>query len=559
MMSAQQNVALGKSALAKGDWSSARSFFEAALALVDDAEAQDGLGQALWWLNQIELSHQHRSRAYLEFKKQGDLRRAALIAVWLAREQVFLHSNFSAMKGWFARAERILGEVGPCVEQGWLMLMRASMLAGNAELEQAAEQAGRIARDYDDTDLEAMALAFGGLARVGLGRIAEGMDCLDEAMAVATGGEVVGFMPISEIFCVTLSACELAGDLVRTEHWCHAAAEYARVHNCQFLSAYCRTTYGGLLVTGGKWRDAESELLKAISTFDAGHRGLRVHAVLKLAELRVCQGRLEEAQALLSGYEDQGGAVLPLARLYLARGQAQLARATLEQALSGQGESSLYRTPLLLLLVEVLVELGDVAGAHEAARELAEIAGSTQSALLLAQADLAEGQVRRALGEPDAATYFQSAIGRLHMYEQSLLAARARLEMARLLKESDKAGAVAWGRAALASFERLGALQDSDEAAKLLRDLGVGGGRTGGRVASASGRLTQREEEVLALAARGLSNREIGERLFISAKTAEHHISQVLSKLGAKSRAEAVALALNKGGDVKDDMGGKAK
>ena len=53
------------------------------------------------------------------------------------------------------------------------------------------------------------------------------MGCLDEAMAAAMSGEVANYTTISEIFCVTLSGCELAGDLVRTEHWCRAAADSA--------------------------------------------------------------------------------------------------------------------------------------------------------------------------------------------------------------------------------------------------------------------------------------------------------------------------------------------
>jgi DNA-binding CsgD family transcriptional regulator/predicted negative regulator of RcsB-dependent stress response len=549
MKIAQDCIASGQAALAAGDWQRARDSFERALEEEESAEGHDGLGQALWWLNRIEEAHRHRSRAYLEYKKRGDLPRAAGIAAWLAREQVFLHANASAMKGWFSRAERLLGEAGPCVQVGWLLVLRASMLASPSELERTSQEAVRIALEYKDTDLEAFAMAFCGLARVSLGRIEEGMGSLDEAMAIATGGEVAGFMAISEIFCVTLSACELAGDLVRTEHWCRAAADYARVHNCGFLSAYCRTTYGGLLINSGKWRDAESELLQAINTFGEGHRALRVHAVLKLADLRVCQGRLEEAQALLSGYEDQGGAVLPLARLCLARGEAEMARATLEQALRAESSTSLYRAPLLLLLVEVLMALGDMAGAHEASRQLGELARTAQSALLLAQADLAEGQVRRSLGEPGAADSFQSALDRLSAYEQSLLSSRARLEMARLLRMTDHAGAVTWARAALASFQRLGASHDADEAAKLLRELGAAT-RTNARAPSNGSalKLTPREEEVLGLVARGMSNREIAERMFISPKTAEHHISRVLSKLGARSRAEAVAFALKRGG-----------
>ena len=49
---------------------------------------------------------------------------------------------------------------------------------------------------------------------------------------------------------------------------------------------------------------------------------------------------------------------------------------------------------------------------------------------------------------------------------------------------------------------------------------------------------------MLRLLGEGLSNREIGDRLFISPKTAEHHVSRIYGKLGLKSRAEAAAWAV---------------
>ena len=55
--------------------------------------------------------------------------------------------------------------------------------------------------------------------------------------------------------------------------------------------------------------------------------------------------------------------------------------------------------------------------------------------------------------------------------------------------------------------------------------------------------LSGREQQVLALLREGLTNAEIGVRLFISAKTAEHHVGRVLAKLGVRSRAEAAAVA----------------
>jgi DNA-binding CsgD family transcriptional regulator len=59
--------------------------------------------------------------------------------------------------------------------------------------------------------------------------------------------------------------------------------------------------------------------------------------------------------------------------------------------------------------------------------------------------------------------------------------------------------------------------------------------------------LTGREEQVLRLVADGMTNRQIGERLFISGKTVSVHISNVLAKLGAAGRAEAVAVAHRQG------------
>ncbi|MDZ4168291.1 MAG: response regulator transcription factor [Coriobacteriia bacterium] len=69
------------------------------------------------------------------------------------------------------------------------------------------------------------------------------------------------------------------------------------------------------------------------------------------------------------------------------------------------------------------------------------------------------------------------------------------------------------------------------------------------RPANVSGleQLTERELEVLGLAGRGLSNAEIGERLFISPATAKTHVSHVMLKLGARDRAQLVVTAYESG------------
>jgi DNA-binding NarL/FixJ family response regulator len=66
-------------------------------------------------------------------------------------------------------------------------------------------------------------------------------------------------------------------------------------------------------------------------------------------------------------------------------------------------------------------------------------------------------------------------------------------------------------------------------------------------VAARGDGLTPREREVLALLARGASNRAIAEALVISEKTVEVHVSNILGKLGATSRTHAAALAREQG------------
>jgi DNA-binding CsgD family transcriptional regulator len=97
----------------------------------------------------------------------------------------------------------------------------------------------------------------------------------------------------------------------------------------------------------------------------------------------------------------------------------------------------------------------------------------------------------------------------------------------------------------------LGAALD-DLARRARLDHRMDGGNRAGRgrgpvSASPFASLTERELEVLRLLARGRSNREIGAELFITAKTASVHVSNILAKLGAASRTEAAAIAYREG------------
>ena len=551
MSSPAENFISGQAALSRAKWSEAKACFEAVLLEKDSPETRDGLGLALWWLNDVSGAHEQRTLAYLGYKANGNFPKAARLAAWLAREQVFLRANVSAMKGWFARAQRLLGEIGPCAEIGWVKIYQASMMASPEGQARAARESIEIARQHSDFDLEAYSLAILGSAFVSLAKVNDGMEAIDEAMTTVTSGEIKDYFVASEIFCVTLSACELAGDLVRTNHWCESALQYAQRYECSFLSAYCRTTYSSLLVETGKWQDAETALTEAIHSFDTGHQGLRVNAVLKLADLCVSQGRLEEAEVLLGGYEDYGSAVMPQARLHLARGETDLARAVLEQALQPEFSVALHRTPLLRLLADVLLASNDLESARRVADELVLLSKLAGSELFLAQAELMLGQIGRYAGEADAIEHFHRALDHLDVHEGSMLASRVKLELARTLRDSDRPAAITWAKAALAVFERVGAVHDTGEAYQLLREMGVSA-RTNPR--SKDKHLTTREAEVLELLSHGLSNREIASQLVLSAKTVEHHVGQIFGKLGLRNRAEAAAYFLHRSNKIK---GGK--
>ena len=115
-------------------------------------------------------------------------------------------------------------------------------------------------------------------------------------------------------------------------------------------------------------------------------------------------------------------------------------------------------------------------------------------------------------------------------------------EEAMALADGDEAARLA----ALQIFERLGAGPAAERLRQALRATGVRGIPRGPRPSTKDNPagLTNRQLEVLALMADGLSNNEIADRLFVSPKTAEHHVSAVLAKLDARTRAEAVSVAL---------------
>jgi DNA-binding CsgD family transcriptional regulator len=541
-------VAAGRAALEAGRWQEARAAFATALAEAETPEALDGMGAALWWLGETRASVTHTERAYAGYRRAGDTVSAAVAAISLCVTWIANFDNHAAAGGWLARAERLMEDADPNPLQGWLWLMRGYLEPdpGRAsQLQRQALELARASRD-PDPDLELCALGDLGLTLVTVGRTAEGLALIDEAMAGTLGGEHRRLETVVTASCDMMMACDLAGDLQRATQWCQVADRFIRTYGCPFLYSRCRTLYGGVLLAKGRWAEAERELKSAIHMVEGAGPASHAEALARLADLRLRQGRLEEAEALLPERGGGRAAARTAAALRLARGEPSVAVGLLERSLVDHGEPHIHgeahlkAAAALETLVLAQLAAGDQEAAARAAARLAELAGEHGSEQVAAQATLAAARVAGAGGRSsEARRGLERALGLFAALDLPYETALVRLELARSLADGQPELAVAEAQRALAAFQELGAAGNADAAGALLRSLGAPG-RTGPRRA---GVLTRREQEVLALVGLGLSNPEIAQRLFISRKTAAHHVSNVLAKLGVRTRAAAIAYA----------------
>jgi DNA-binding NarL/FixJ family response regulator len=466
------------------------------------------------------------------------------MASWLAADELDFHGAAAVANGWLARAHRLVDGLEPQAAHGWLAFFEGYVATMRGEAELAGElgaRAAELGRQLEVPDLEMLGLALEGSTLVTRGRTDEGMRCLDEATAAAVAGDAT--LPVSGAWacCFLVSSCLTVRDLERAAEWCDRIAAFAERYGSRYLLAFCRAEYGTVYLWRGDWERAGSFLEAALEDYSRSRPAFVPSALVQLAELQRRRGLAAEASRLLADVST-GAATLVRARLALDAGAAAAATELAERHLRTQVEGSLRRVPALEILVRAALAAGELDAAHAAAGELEQLARAAATPPLRAAAELAQGMVATARGDPGLARpLLEDTVDTLVRAGVPFEAAQARLELARTLlalgrrdAAEQEARLAREALAAIGAAGELGRARDLLEACRAERD-GV------------PPRVTPRERDVLQLLAEGLTNRQIAERLVISEHTVHRHVTNVLRKLELPSRAAAAAYAVRAG------------
>ncbi len=538
-------LSLGNNALENGKWSDAKEYFEKALHAEDYAEAYFGLAQALWWLGDFHGSIDNYERAYKNFRENNDPARAAEAAMVIALEVISYLGNESVGSGWLARGRRLIRDHKLHQLEGDLQVLESCFAGDDPDTaEKLAREALQSAHKTGNADLELRALSSIGVALVNKGLVDEGMKMLEEAMAGSLGGEPADPYTVVFTCCDMMVASSKCAAFERTLNCIRATEQFEHRYGCPFLHVECRVVHGNTLLATGKWAEAEKVFKQAISLTRNSIPGYHVLSATGLAELRLKQGKPEEAERLIHGLHDHPEVLPVLAEFHLNQQKYGKAISALQRRLELIGETHLESARLLELYGEAEIAQGDHESAFERGLKLADLGRSRNCRLMVARGERLKGQAWSSADDPaDARRFFDQALPEFAKLNLPFETARTHLLIAEALQHTEPDTAISEARSALTTFNHLGAAGFADASAGLLRKLGVAASRTHTR-----GRelLTKREQEVAALVGEGLSNPEIARRLFISRKTVEHHVSRIIAKLNLKNRTELAAEAVRR-------------
>ena len=509
----------------------------AALLTVQDTESWAEAAQVI---GRIDEAIALLTRCFELRSDAGEIHEATRATYWLWSAHVFARGEFAIAAGWVERARTRSDEPGSG-EYGWLLVPRAYASIGRgdyATAEDLLHRAAELGLGRGDVDLVAIATTMRGRACLKLGSLDEGLALLDAAM-VRILSRATSPRATSVLYCAAIGSCYEVQEIARAAEWSIALDRWLGTLP-QLGGAYfgnCRIYRAILMRLRGQWSRAEDELQQACLDLAVDGQLVAGHAWYELGELRRLRGEpgVEEAfeQATAFGHIAQPG----LALYRLGQGNAQAAGAGLRRVLA-ERESAGDRVILLPAAVEVSLAAGRTDDANEVVTEMAQTAHTYPTTAMQAILEAARGAVALSDDRPaEALARLRAASDRWRELDAPYETAQVGVRIAQGCRAlGDEEGARMEFRAALATFERLGARPDASRVRELLS----------GRHAHLAA-LSPREMEVLGLIAMGRTNAEIATELHLSERTVHRHVSNILTKLDVRSRTAAAAYAVQRG------------
>jgi len=537
-------VASSKEALDRHAWAEAydglaRADSESPLAVLD----LERLATAAYLSGHDRRSTDAWARAHRAWLDGDDPERSVLCAFWLGLGLI-QRGEMAEGGGWMARARRLVEERAlDCVGAGYLLVPAALMDLAHGSHDEAYvkfAEAGSIAERFDDADLRVLSRLGRGQALFYAGRSDEGAGWFDEAMVSVTGGEVSPVVA-GIVYCAVIDECQQAFDVARAREWTAALTRWCDAQpGLVTYRGQCLVHRSQVLQLQGAWQDAMDDALAAEVRLSEPPQPAIGMAHYQLGELQRLRGDLDEAEASYVRAQQSGRPPQPgLALVLLARGDAAAAAAAIDVAVAEAGDA-VTRAQRLPAFVEIMLEVGRVDDARQKANELAAIARTSKTPFLTAAAAQADGAVLLAEGDPRAAlARLRRAWGLWRELETPYEAAQTQVLVATGCRAigDDETARLECG-SARRTFAQLGAVGALERVDHVVDPAPVG----------ASGPdVSPRELQVLRRVARGMTNHEIADDLFISVKTVERHLSNVFVKLDAPNRAAATAIAYDAG------------
>jgi DNA-binding CsgD family transcriptional regulator/tetratricopeptide (TPR) repeat protein len=484
------------------------------------------------------------TKAHHEALRAADWARAARCAFWLGITLINRMERAQG-SGWLARAQRVLDDAQhACVERGWLLIPLGLRQYYQGDFESSADtwtEAGKIGAAYGDIELVTMARQGQGRVLMRLGRTAEGVALLDEAMVAVAAGELSA-IPAGIVYCSVIKACQEILDVRRAHEWTQALSGWVAAQ--PELVPYrgrCLIHRSEILQLHGSWPNAIEEAQRACERLAQPPQPQLGMAYYQRAELHRLRGEFAEAEASYHKAGEYRRRPEPgLSLLRLAQGQIDAAAAAIGRAVD-EAKDPVSHSKLLPAYVEIMLAANDIGAARVAVEELSQIANDMDVPFVQGVAARAQGAVLLAEGETRAALEaLHNAAEAWHELEVPYEVARLRVLVGLACREiEDAQGAEMEFDAARRTFQQLGATPDLARLKAITETMTAAPETTSG--------LTAREVQVLVLVASGRTNREIAAALVISERTVARHMANIFTKLNVSSRTAATAFAFEHG------------